>query len=220
MKNAHEFLNTWPPVHHAYGISSQHKLREEIKNTLADKQTAYVYDKKYDSFLIADARSIKELQLEKTDLPSVFLIEFSVINTEAQNALLKVLEEPAPNTYFFLFYPNFKQLLPTLQSRLELLNFDELNNESETGHALEVDTFLKASLDERFEMIKQYTDAKAGDDRLTKEQVRTFITNLEKKISDDKGKAKKLPVIYDAQRYIGKNGASVKMILDMVAVHL
>ena len=39
------------------------------------------------------------------------------LNLNAANALLKVLEEPAPNTYFFLLDEQITQLLPTLRSR-------------------------------------------------------------------------------------------------------
>ncbi|OJI06474.1 hypothetical protein BK004_03315 [bacterium CG10_46_32] len=41
----------------------------------------------------------------------------SNMNTESQNALLKILEEPAKNTYLFLLASHRKQLLPTVYSR-------------------------------------------------------------------------------------------------------
>lgn len=45
------------------------------------------------------------------------------MNTEAQNALLKILEEPVLHTYIFLLTGHKSQLLPTIVSRSVLLYF-------------------------------------------------------------------------------------------------
>lgn len=45
------------------------------------------------------------------------------MNHEAQNAFLKVLEEPVPNTYIFLLAGHRQQLLPTIFSRVVPLYF-------------------------------------------------------------------------------------------------
>ena len=49
----------------------------------------------------------------------VALIEINGAGHQAQNALLKTLEEPFPNTYFFIAISSASLLLPTIQSRVE-----------------------------------------------------------------------------------------------------
>jgi len=52
--------------------------------------------------------------------PKVVLIHpAEALNVNAANALLKVLEEPPPNTYFLLVAHRWHQLLPTIRSRCQ-----------------------------------------------------------------------------------------------------
>jgi DNA polymerase III delta' subunit len=47
----------------------------------------------------------------------------------ASNALLKVLEEPPPNTYFILITDQLRRLLPTIRSRSHIFHFNKLSEE-------------------------------------------------------------------------------------------
>jgi len=51
------------------------------------------------------------------------------MNKEAQNALLKVLEEPPANFHFFLITEHRNQLLPTILSRCQTVDFPDLRTE-------------------------------------------------------------------------------------------
>jgi len=54
----------------------------------------------------------------------VFIIDgFEMMNETAQNALLKTLEEPPGDTVFILIAYALENLLPTVRSRVQLLNF-------------------------------------------------------------------------------------------------
>lgn len=55
------------------------------------------------------------------------VLEAEKLTTEAQNSLLKTLEEPPRNSYIFLLTNNHKTLLQTIISRTEVLRLD--NNE-------------------------------------------------------------------------------------------
>lgn len=55
------------------------------------------------------------------------------LNREASNALLKMLEEPPPNTVFFLVSHAPGRLLPTIRSRCRLLQFDPLGDDAMTS---------------------------------------------------------------------------------------
>lgn len=45
------------------------------------------------------------------------------LNPQASNALLKILEEPPENSYFFLIAPSSQHVLPTLRSRSQIVHF-------------------------------------------------------------------------------------------------
>ena len=55
------------------------------------------------------------------------------LNKEASNALLKMLEEPPPNTIFFLVSHAPGRLLPTIRSRCRMLHFEALGDDAMTA---------------------------------------------------------------------------------------
>jgi DNA polymerase-3 subunit delta' len=57
------------------------------------------------------------------------LVEADRLNPQAQNALLKTLEEPPPQTFIVLLTSAPDRLLPTLRSRCSPLKFRPLSNE-------------------------------------------------------------------------------------------
>lgn len=60
----------------------------------------------------------------------VFIIrEAEKLNVEAQNALLKTLEEPPPTTFLILVTASLESLLPTVQSRCQVIPFGLLPRE-------------------------------------------------------------------------------------------
>lgn len=50
------------------------------------------------------------------------------LNKKSSNALLKLLEEPLPNNYFFLVAHNLNKVIPTLRSRCNIIEIKELSN--------------------------------------------------------------------------------------------
>jgi len=64
------------------------------------------------------------------------------LNKEASNALLKMLEEPPPNTLFFLISHAPGRLLPTIRSRCRSLHFDTLDDDAMTSILREQSTGL------------------------------------------------------------------------------
>lgn len=219
MKNLQQEFNQLPFSHHSYGIENSSLDTESFMKLFPQENFSYVIHKKYDMLKIADAREIKSLQSEKTDKPSIFILEFSFINREAQNALLKVLEEPASQTYFILLFPDRSALLPTLRSRLFFITTDneELigQNNFATPHEFE-----SLSLQKRFELIKTKTDKKK-DVPISKSDVLKFIDGLEVyESSKDNKNFQLLEVLFQSRTSLHANGASIKMVLDLIALHV
>ena len=78
---------------------------------------------------IDDARKIVEFNSQKSFGVAlgkkVIFIEMNGAGHQAQNALLKTLEEPSPNTYFFILIPKVSLLLPTIKSRVQIYGVED-----------------------------------------------------------------------------------------------
>lgn len=74
----------------------------------------------YESFGVDESRDLKETA---SRVPigerKIIVIRSDAFTREAQNALLKLFEDPTPNTHFFVVTPYPRALLPTLLSRME-----------------------------------------------------------------------------------------------------
>ncbi len=73
---------------------------------------------------------------------------------EAQNALLKTLEEPTSHTHIFLIIREKELLIPTLLSRMCVVETGKLSEEKEENSI----KFLKFSLKERVTFAKEFSD--------------------------------------------------------------
>src|SRR3989344_1796139 len=71
-----------------------------------------------------------------------FIISVDAITPEAQNALLKTLEEPPAGAVFIFIHPAPETLLATVRSRAQIMRMDAIHQ----GDALmDVQAFLKAT---------------------------------------------------------------------------
>lgn len=79
-----------------------------------------VIESKGKTIKIEDVRSIPAAVAQKAyegGFKAIVIPDASMMTPQAQNALLKVLEEPPSNTVFLLGAQNIKNILPTIQSR-------------------------------------------------------------------------------------------------------
>jgi len=75
-----------------------------------------------DTFTIEDSRQLKNLTGSAVLGPTrVLAVVFQAINREAEQALLKLLEEPPVGTIIILLTPVSVQLLPTIVSRVRIV---------------------------------------------------------------------------------------------------
>ena len=171
---------------------------------------------KFETFTIDDSRALKELHSSKSfsaDSKRIFVIEFFNITPEAQNALLKIFEEPHENTHFFLIAPSAHILLPTLRSRLFHVD----------GEIVEIDTaeakkFLKLSAKDKVAWVDSLAE-EVSDEKATKADVHKFFTELEVELHA-KGEYEKLKAVLKARDYLGDRSSSVKQLLEWVALSL
>jgi DNA polymerase III delta prime subunit len=73
----------------------------------------------FKKFGIKEAQELKDKAHRKPfGFKKIFLLEIGKISGEAENAMLKVLEEPPEGTYFLIFVPSLESVISTLKSRL------------------------------------------------------------------------------------------------------
>ncbi len=104
----------------------------------------------------------------------VFVIATPDMNREAQNALLKTIEEPPGNAFFFFILPSPEGLLPTFRSRAHMLAV-----ERERDARADTKAFLAAAPQERLEMLKPLLE-KGDDDKRDLGAILSFLASLEK----------------------------------------
>jgi len=115
---------------------NQNKLPSEILHQNFYYITPIFDEKKLQHKEIISVDQIRELnkniQLTNlNDLPKIILIDsVDLLNKNASNALLKILEEPPQNVYFFLISHQLSSLLATIKSRCIKFKIDNPDLES------------------------------------------------------------------------------------------
>jgi hypothetical protein len=143
----------------------------------------------------------------------VFVIVTDAIAQEAQNALLKLFEEPPTHTQFYLVLKKTAVVLPTLLSRLSVVSLN--GGDTNADENLSFSTFLASSYADRIATIAEKTKDK--DTVWIEEIVRgseVYTT------TSHKHKETLLPSVMFVRTYIGTKGASSKMLLEELALTL
>lgn len=180
---------------------------------------------RYGLFSVEDAREVARLasQAPIAGDAKALIIAASRAYHEAQNALLKLFEEPAQNTYLFLVMPSVGMLLPTLRSRVAVLP------EAEGGRRKAIvsevaEEFLKASKEKRGTIIKKLATGKDEDERRENRDTALEIVNgVETAIRDGGLTEPLISVLEDIQElrgYLYDRSAPVKMILEHLSLVL
>lgn len=103
-----------------------------------------------DDFKIEDAKEVISEAYKSEENTKTLILGAKSFTVPAQNALLKILEEPPRNIVFILLAPNKSTFLPTVRSRLSLRQehteriYERLSITLKTLDLSDVFTFVKA----------------------------------------------------------------------------
>lgn len=95
---------------------------------------------------IAEIKDLhKKIFLKPVNSPvkAVILEDAHLLTIEAQNALLKVLEEPPDNTIIILSVDDKESLLPTILSRCQIITLEPVDTSFAEGEKTEFEEFIK-----------------------------------------------------------------------------
>ena len=183
----------------------------------------------YPQFRVEDARLLCERAMTRsvTGTRRVFIVVTPNLTYEAQNTMLKTLEEPAGNALFFFLVPAPESLLPTILSRAQMLPLDR----AASTVAVDPAAFLAATPQKRLDMLKPLLD-KGEDDpsRLAGSSrgevgvrdissIILFLSSLERMMAE---RAKifrpGIDAVYRARKYATDKGSMLKPLLEQVAL--
>jgi DNA polymerase III delta prime subunit len=179
---------------------------------------------RYGLFSVEDARRVYDIagQAPFEGDFKVVIIAASRAYHEAQNALLKVFEEPPPGTYLFLILPSLGGLLPTLRSRVQ-----ELSTTSSAGTVRneEAQKFMSATGEKRSAMIKKLTSGSDEDERReNREEAISILNGVEAaayellKRKNNKEIVSLLSDIATLRGHLYDRSAPVRMILEHLSL--
>ena len=162
----------------------------------------------YTDLSVDDARTISSYASLKALAGDKYLIiSFDRAGGEAQNALLKVVEEAPGNSNFYFCTPNTGGIIPTLRSRVLIRNLTDVGRVPQSDEAQE---FLKLSYADRLSKVeKLITAAQRADDRTPLREFARALVHMHPS-----------RVTLDAVRYLDQNGSSPKLVLSHLAVTL
>lgn len=231
MKEIKEYYKQSGNIHHFYILEGGRQiLRSNILDFLEKdfdfsvQANALFNEFEFDRMLVDDVRPLIDRVIIKTasGQKKVFLIHLNDITREAQNALLKIVEEPIGETYFFFTIPKSENLLPTVLSRAILIK-GQRDTESEFPKLSEIQ---KMKMVERMKMIdKMMTDLKS--EKITKNDLQNFVRGLIIELKDEieagdfdgqntkvQKQIKTLKTIQKTDDYLNDIGSSTKMLLE------
>lgn len=118
-------------------VSKDQQKRQEYIAQMCGTQKISKFDRSVTaptatSFGIEDVRNLQKtayLSPNQGKEKAIILEEAQLLTTEAQNALLKLLEEPPQNTYIFLSASSSNNFLPTILSRCKIVELEQSREE-------------------------------------------------------------------------------------------
>ncbi len=223
MKNFFETVKNVGDLHHAYFfVGDAVEVKEELLEFFDTKLKIKVQGNpdfkilNFENLTVDHARLIRESS-EKMNFGEkmMFLISFESASIEAQNSLLKTLEEPSQNTHFFFISPQ-DNLLPTLKSRMVIIKSQNSNPKSQNEESI-----LNLSFKERLDKVKEITEA-ISDEDATKQDAIDFLNSIETELAQDsvEKNSKALKVCQNTREYLLDRGAPVKIILENLVLSI
>jgi len=181
---------------------------------------------RYGLLSVEDARRVAELAASSpfAGEHKVVIITASRAYHEAQNALLKLFEEPPIGVYLFFVLPSLGGLLPTLRSRVQILKHETSSTKLQTKAKREInpaEEFMKASKEKRSAMIKKIAAHQEGDAVSAREEAIEIVNGIEAVAYQrgiGKADAALLSDIATLRGHLHDRSAPVKMIMEHLSL--
>lgn len=184
------------------------------RNGIETRGNPDVYIREYSQFGIDEARELRSLAYTRPvrEKRRVFVVLSPRIMPEAQNALLKTLEEPPADALFFFVLPAPETLLPTVRSRAHLYE-PRVARTQKNEETVDAAAFLAVEPSRRLDLLKPLLERDEHDQRDLGAIIQ-FLSSLERLAPPGKGTS----AVYRARKYLTDKGALLKPLLEHVAL--
>lgn len=181
-----QYINTCN-LHHAYLLEGGREDVEDLVDFLnieniIEKNSPDLSVSSHDSLLVEDSWNLRRAQSENPSVgdKKVFVISAEIFTDEAQNALLKILEEPSGSSVFFLIARHPDRLFKTVLSRVIYLKKPD---GSDSKNLAEGEKFLMMSIADRMDyvgkLVKKYKPASSADEAKDDDEETTSESDTE-----------------------------------------
>jgi len=202
---------TTQSLHHAYIVRDHAPCGGEVRAHITKAYPTHeVVHIATDVFGIDESRRVISAASRRATGGRFFILEAHTLTGEAQNALLKVLEEPPPHNHFFICVPHECHLLTTLQSRAH-----EIRKTDDGAYDARGEEFLALPYPQRIAYLEPIVKEK---DIVTARALLRSIEDCARKydwVARDPASVRHLMHVHEA---LSQSGAPLKMLLESVAL--
>jgi DNA polymerase III delta prime subunit len=216
-------------VHHAYLVEAE--MEQGIACAMAFLEKALGLSGKTNPDILVfrhellSVEEVRRILLLATQAPlgkkgKAIIIATARLYHEAQNALLKLFEEPRPGTVLVLVVPSSGQLLATLHSRLFALPLPKART---IRAAPEAKAFALMSKEKRSAYSKKLATGKDEDERRENRDVALALVNGIEALAYAQGVVKYATFLRDIsvlRTYLHDRSAPVRLILEHLSLVL
>ena len=220
--------------HHAYLLvgntdSSLLDLKEKLGKYLGKKAESHpdYFELTAPSFEVEDSRRLRERAQTGGvgDNGRFFVISANSFTREAQNALLKLFEEPVVGHHFYILVTDEEIILPTLKSRMEIVSIrsggdeenykqfaEEFLKEDVIGRTILIEKFIKSEEDDEEKALRHKTK------EILNQMEEILASSLSKQTGEKKVKiAEFLHELLRVKNYLNDTSPSARMILEYLS---
>lgn len=186
-----------------------------------------------DNFKMDEAMSLREMgsQMAFTTNKKFFIVSANTFSLDAQQALLKMFEEPIENTHFFVVVPEIDAMIKTLRSRFFVISPKMVIDKDLVAQA---EQFIKMPLFKRIDFIKELladADDEDGDTvalNSARSKALKFLNALESILHQNMSKGTfditkdtgYFEQIFKARQFLRQPGSATKTLMESVALRL
>lgn len=187
-------------------VSNLDEMITHLKNTLPTHGCRIIRNEEKDEFLLAQANgAIKEAYIASNSKKYIILCA-NTFRAEAQNALLKVLEEPPLNIIFIIVTTSKSSILPTILSRVPhkyLKDAIELKSSS-----LDI---LKLDLKDIYTFLKE-------NQKVSKNEAKQIVEKILVKVNEQKIKltTKELEMFSNSIKLLDLNSRPINILTTLL----
>ncbi len=200
-------------LHHAYLVVGEPAHVEVALHQFFSEQGAKLIGSpdyfafKEETFGIEEARGLSAWASRRAfGERKIFFLAPQTLTLEAQNALLKTFEEPIAHTHFFLVVPTLETAIPTLRSRMRVI---EHRFTRVLDPAL---NFLTGNLKERLNFTKRFIEK---EENLTQFLDELLLIMREKGVT-----VVPLALVSEMRQLSRQRGSSSRLILEHLSLVL